>query len=635
MLSNRHHDHGGLPSLRQLSQSLSWLLLLVWSPFTQAAYNLDLNSTDSIKEVSKSLMEDMLTFYHGDEPGQEPGLLPQPYYWWAAGAMFGTLVDYWYYTGDDSYVNLTTTGLLAQVGEHNDYMPKAQVLNEGNDDQGFWGLAVMAAAEYNFPNPPEDKPQWLGLAQAVFNTQAARWDEGHCGGGLRWQIFEWNNGYDYKNSISNGCFFAIAARLALFTGNTSYSDWAERTWDWMIGADLIDKNGYVYDGGHIQDNCTQLTPFQWTYNAGVFINGASAMYNMTGEQKWKDRLDLLLDGVKVFFTGPDKNIMTEVACEPVNLCNLDQQSFKAYLSRWLAATTKWVPGTSDFIMPYLRATAEAAIEECTGGNDGRMCGLHWINATWDGTTGVGQQMAVAEVVMANMIDSRPDAKTLKTGGTSKADPGAGGGDIGRTIPEGRTYRPLNAGDIVGAIILTVLFGGGFLAGILFVMLDETSDRTTKQQFLGAKSSAIAMFKGGAAAGAAALQKRNSQDNEKGAAGTIISERSSQTSSDGLEIMQAPVVAFGHVRSVSEPDRNQRRLSSMPRGWPHNPSLRASQIDEPSAMQPSASNLYGSWQSRSLEGVASQPTTVQEVPKAPQPPRRKPVASNRRSGSINE
>jgi mannan endo-1,6-alpha-mannosidase len=73
---------------------------------------------------------------------------------WEAGAMFGTLIDYWYYTNDDSYVNLTTTGLLAQVGEYNDYMPKAQVLNEGNDDQGFWGLAVMSAAEYNFPNPP-------------------------------------------------------------------------------------------------------------------------------------------------------------------------------------------------------------------------------------------------------------------------------------------------------------------------------------------------------------------------------------------------------------------------------------------------------------------------------------------------
>lgn len=112
--------------------------------------------------------------------------------------MFGALIDYWYYTGDDTFNELTTNGLLFQVGENRDYMPRNQTLTEGNDDQGFWGLAVMSAAEYSYPDPPPDQPQWLALAQAVFNTQAARWETEHCGGGLRWQIFEWNKGYDYK-----------------------------------------------------------------------------------------------------------------------------------------------------------------------------------------------------------------------------------------------------------------------------------------------------------------------------------------------------------------------------------------------------------------------------------------------------
>ena len=101
----------------------------------------------------------------------------------------GTLIDYWYYTGDDSWNDDTMEGLLFQVGDKADYMPRNQTKTEGNDDQGFWGLAAMTAAEYKFPDPPDDKPQWLALAQAVFNTQAARWDTEHCGGGLRWQIF--------------------------------------------------------------------------------------------------------------------------------------------------------------------------------------------------------------------------------------------------------------------------------------------------------------------------------------------------------------------------------------------------------------------------------------------------------------
>ena len=70
----------------------------------------------------------------------------------------------------------------------------------------------MIAAETNFENPPTDQPQWLALAQAVFNTQASRWDNTSCGGGLKWQIFTFNNGYNYKNSISNGCFFNLGAR---------------------------------------------------------------------------------------------------------------------------------------------------------------------------------------------------------------------------------------------------------------------------------------------------------------------------------------------------------------------------------------------------------------------------------------
>jgi len=54
-------------------------------------------------------------------------------------------------------------------------------------------MAAMTAAETNFQNPPPDQPQWLALAQAVFNTQASRWDDTSCGGGLKWQIFSKQN----------------------------------------------------------------------------------------------------------------------------------------------------------------------------------------------------------------------------------------------------------------------------------------------------------------------------------------------------------------------------------------------------------------------------------------------------------
>jgi hypothetical protein len=194
--------------------------------------------------------------------------------------MFGAMVDYWYYTGDTTYNDVVEQALLSQVGTDNNYMPTNQTKTEGNDDQGFWGMAAMSAAETNFQNPPSDQPQWLALAQAVFNTQAARWDTSTCGGGLRWQIFTFNNGYNYKNSIANGCFFNIAARLAAYTGNQTYADWAVKTWDWMNAIGLMDAEYNIYDGSSDTTNCTSINKVQWTYNTGIFMHGAAVMYNL-------------------------------------------------------------------------------------------------------------------------------------------------------------------------------------------------------------------------------------------------------------------------------------------------------------------------------------------------------------------
>lgn len=242
-----------------------------------------LRSTDrriaSIKAAAKQLAYDMMVYYNGNETGQVPGNLPAPYYWWEAGAFFGAMIDYWYYTGDTTYNDVTSQALLFQVGPNNDYMPPNQTKTEGNDDQGFWGLAAMTAAETNFQNPASDEPQWLALAQAVFNTQAARWDTSTCDGGLRWQIFTFNNGYNYKNSISNGCFFNLGARLAKYTNNDTYAQWASKTWDWVNAVGLMDSNYYIYDGTDDTNNCTVINKLQWTYNAGVYLLGAATMYN--------------------------------------------------------------------------------------------------------------------------------------------------------------------------------------------------------------------------------------------------------------------------------------------------------------------------------------------------------------------
>jgi len=159
-------------------------------------------------------------------------------------------------------------------------MPSNQTLDEGNDDQVFWSFTALDAAELKFPAPPAGSPSWIAMAQAVFNTQAARWDESTCGGGLRWQVYQVNAGYNYKNVAANGGFFQLASRLARYTGNETYSQWAEKAWDWFETSVLYDEATFtVFDGTNDEQNCTSADHTQWSYNYGLYMNGLAYLYN--------------------------------------------------------------------------------------------------------------------------------------------------------------------------------------------------------------------------------------------------------------------------------------------------------------------------------------------------------------------
>ncbi|KAF1810803.1 mannan endo-1,6-alpha-mannosidase [Eremomyces bilateralis CBS 781.70] len=438
-----------------------WRTVLSLLLFCQYGLSIDIEigNDASIKKAASSLARGLVRFYTGNATGMIPGLLPDPYFWWEAGAMFMTLVEYWSLTGDTTYNNITTEALLHQIGD-NDYLPSNQSRTEGNDDQAFWAFAVLDAAEYNYPNPPPDKPSWLALAQSVFNQQASRWDTQHCGGGLRWQIFTWNNGYNYKNTISNSCFFQMGARLARYTGNQTYAELAEKAFDWLLDIKMIDDEYRVYDGGDVEDNCTNPTILEWTYNYGNLIAGSAYLYNFTnGSDVWGNHLTKLLDAVEVMY--PEEyggKILVEMACEPAETCNVDQPSFKAYFSRWLAIASQLAPFTRDRIRPLMETSAQGAAGQCTGGPQGEWCGRKWYEKVFDGLNGVGEQMSALSVIQNLLIDSTRAPFTANTGGNSTGDPGAGSGGSGGGggSTSNLLTRPMTSADKGGAWFLMVL-----------------------------------------------------------------------------------------------------------------------------------------------------------------------------------
>jgi mannan endo-1,6-alpha-mannosidase len=264
----------------------------------------------------------------------------------------------------------------------------------------------MSAAENQYPDTPPGQPSWLQLAENLFDNQASRWDTTSCGGGLKWQIYPKNSyGYDYKNSISNGGFFQLASRLARYTGDQKYLDWAIKSWDWCQTVGLISANYDVFDGTDDLIECTGLDHTQWSYNVAVFIEGAAALYNLTGSDLWMQRTQGLLDAAGVFFSPFQNatNVMFEAACEPSGTCNTDQQSFKAYMARWLAKTSVLAPFTASAIRPMLQTSALAAAASCSGGSDGVTCGTKWYTGAWDNTWGAGQQLSALEMIQALLI----------------------------------------------------------------------------------------------------------------------------------------------------------------------------------------------------------------------------------------
>lgn len=349
----------------------------------------------------------------------------------------------------------------------------------------------------------------------------------------------------------------------MYTGNKTYGDWAEKTWDWMQQVDLIDSRGYIYDGINA-NNCTNRTPYQFTYNTGGMALGAAAMYNFTSDQKWLQRLQLVVKGADVFFANYD-NIMTEVACETADRCNLDQQSFKAYLSRWFAVGAQWAPPIFDTVGPWIKTSAVAAAKQCSGGDNGKMCGLKWSSGKYDGSTGVGQQMAAMEVSLATRLQNRRAPYRSDNGGSSVGDVNAGTGD--NTDGEPLVYGPLSSGNTAGAAFVTLALLLAWFYAIAWILKDE---RSSVNMF---KQMKYAATEGRGGMGAAAAFKIRGRDAaksktevaENGSNSSRTPDRNSNISERDIPL-DAPI-RIGHVRNAS--DVTVRRMSNMPLGWPRN------------------------------------------------------------------
>jgi hypothetical protein len=60
------------------------------------AIEVNIDDPSGIKDATSTIAYGMMKYYTGNNTGDVPGNLPDPYYWWEAGAMFMNMIEYWF-----------------------------------------------------------------------------------------------------------------------------------------------------------------------------------------------------------------------------------------------------------------------------------------------------------------------------------------------------------------------------------------------------------------------------------------------------------------------------------------------------------------------------------------------------------
>lgn len=402
------------------------------------ALDLDTTSATSISQTATTIASSFFNQYYNASATSGHFNQPEPWFWWLSGSGWTALLDYTVYTNDTSYQDALLAALSANFGEGYNLQPAEQQAWEANDDQMYWVYAALTALEYGFDavEPCVDEGagisgtcanSWLSVAVNAFEDFATRWaaDAGTCGGGLKWQYKTSASGYYYKNAVTNGGFFQTAARLARYTGNATYAEWADKIWDWSTAVGLVGPSFNVFDGSSDEgsDNCTTMNVAEWSYNVATYLHGAANMYAYTGDRGiskrqvlWSQRVQGFLGAANsTFFSPPSGNatgVMYEQNCETTSSCTIDQTSFKSSLARWMSKTAVLVPSEAEPIHGLLATSAKAAAASCTDTGD-VTCGMKWWTADgFDGYTDFGSQLSALEMVQGLLVMHAPKLATL-------------------------------------------------------------------------------------------------------------------------------------------------------------------------------------------------------------------------------
>lgn len=169
------------------------------------------------------------------------------------------------------------------------YPVKMDKVDRYYDDNGLVGLAYIEA--YGVTR----ERQHLERAKQVMAFILSGWRPDH-GGGVSWLEGVENQ----KPGCSNGKAMMLALKLYGATGDPYYLTTGRRFYDW-IDAHLHDPGLDIVWNSWLTAPEARLDKAVYSYNTGLLLQGAVALYRYTGEAAYLDNAHRLAEGARKFY----------------------------------------------------------------------------------------------------------------------------------------------------------------------------------------------------------------------------------------------------------------------------------------------------------------------------------------------
>lgn len=286
-----------------------------------------------------------------------------PSYWWQSALAVSTIVRYAERT--HSNASIYHRVLLATY-RRNVYGPRWQFADPYMDDTAWWGLAWLAASQYELNYRHDAKDATRFLATAEWETRYIAAHARPCGG-IPWSVWA------PPDAIANAQFITLTAELYRYrtTPGPFYNPAIAATWlsDAQSALAWLEQSGLINVGsGKVIDSLSascQLLGGSLTYTEGEVAEALTQMGNVIGDPAYYQQAAAFLNYTISPSSGLTSGAILQEHCEAVvGACSQVRYrlDLPAYKGLFVNAVSDWEASThSNAYSGFLQTQATAVV----------------------------------------------------------------------------------------------------------------------------------------------------------------------------------------------------------------------------------------------------------------------------------